>query len=89
MESTSCDFHCITAYLNDKGLTSKNYDPNNAESKIVINSFENIEVIVDNTSLNIFFYYNKLTFKRLKIDITTKILKTLDNCLEAPYNFSN
>ena len=60
MESPSCDFHRITAYLNDKALTSKNNYPNNTVSKIVLDSFENIEVIVDNSSLNIVLFIYKV-----------------------------
>lgn len=60
VESASGDFHRITAYLYDKALTSKNNYPNNTESKIVLDSFENIEVIVDNTSLNLVLFISKV-----------------------------
>ena len=60
VESASGDFHRITAYLNDNTLTSKNHYPNNTESKIVLDSFENIEVIVDNTSLNLVLFISKV-----------------------------
>jgi len=65
-------------------LGAKNNYKNDTVSRIFVNSSKNVELIIDNTSLNKISYFKYITFIRLNIDMITKTLKTLDNCLEDP-----